>query len=173
MSGLIKGSFKFKLKNNRPYFFLATPDYVSLGCFDFQYLKKKNILGANLKSKPHPEPFETCSQIAKDRRVQKFGIRKKKGQLQCQMVEKEWYPNAKKSKKCKEKAGSGKSIFIYRKYLDSFVGVIYLDFHSAKRALGLVDSWSHAPDQLQMYPDLDTIAQLLPACRIQQHVISA
>ena len=135
MSGLIKGSFKFQLKNNRPHFFLATPDYVSLGCFDFQYLKKKNILGANLKSKPHPEPFETCSQIAKDRRVQKFGIRKKKGQIQCRMIEKEWYPNAKKSKNCKEKAGSGKSIFIYRKYLDSFVVAVYLDFHSAKMRL--------------------------------------
>ncbi|XP_074622909.1 uncharacterized protein LOC141881127 isoform X2 [Acropora palmata] len=92
----------------------ATPDYVSLGCFDFQYLKKRNILGANLKSESRAEPFETCSQIAKDRRVQKFGIRKKKGQIQCQMIEKEWYSNAKKSKKCKEKAGSGKSIFIYR-----------------------------------------------------------
>ena len=26
----------------------------------------------------------------------------------------------------------------------------------------LVDSWSRAPDQIQMYPDRDTIAQLLP-----------
>ena len=25
------------------------------------------------------------------------------------------------------------------------------------------DSWSRAPDQIQMYPDRDTIAQLLPA----------
>ena len=43
--------------------------------------------------------------------------------------------------------------------------VIYLDFHSAKRALWLVDSWSRAPDQIQMYPDRDTIEQLLSARR--------
>ena len=41
--------------------------------------------------------------------------------------------------------------------------VIQLDFHSTKWALWLVDSWSRAPDQIQMYPDRDTIAQLLPA----------
>ena len=40
--------------------------------------------------------------------------------------------------------------------------VIDLDFHPAKWALWLVDSWSRAPDQIQMYPDRDTIAQLLP-----------
>ena len=34
------------------------------------------------------------------------------------------------------------------------------------------DSWSHAPDQIQMYPDRDTIAQLLPVRRIQQHVFA-
>ena len=28
------------------------------------------------------------------------------------------------------------------------------------------DSWSSAPDQIQMYPDRDTIAQLLPSRRI-------
>ena len=39
--------------------------------------------------------------------------------------------------------------------------VIYLDFHLTKRALSLVDSWSRAPDQSQMYPDRDIIAQLL------------
>ena len=27
----------------------------------------------------------------------------------------------------------------------------------------LVDSWSRAPDQIQMYPDRDTIAQLFHA----------
>ena len=43
--------------------------------------------------------------------------------------------------------------------------VIYLDFHSAKRALWLVDSWSRVPDQIQMYPDRDTIEQLLSARR--------
>ena len=51
--------------------------------------------------------------------------------------------------------------------------VIYLDFHSTKRALWLIDSWSRAPDQIQMYPDRDTIEQLLPARRIQQYVIIA
>ena len=45
--------------------------------------------------------------------------------------------------------------------------VIYLDFHSTKWALWLVDSCSHAPDKIQMYPDRDTIiAQLLPARRL-------
>ena len=41
--------------------------------------------------------------------------------------------------------------------------VIHLDFHSTKRALWLVDSWSRVPDQIQIYPDRDTIPQLLPA----------
>ena len=41
--------------------------------------------------------------------------------------------------------------------------VIYLDFHPAKPALWLVDSWSCAPDQIQMYPDQDTTDQLLCA----------
>ena len=41
--------------------------------------------------------------------------------------------------------------------------VIYLAFHSTKRALWLVGSSSRAPDQIQMYPDRDTILQLLPA----------
>ena len=43
--------------------------------------------------------------------------------------------------------------------------VIYLDFHSAKRASWLVDSWSRAPGQIQMYPDRDAIEQLLSARR--------
>ena len=30
----------------------------------------------------------------------------------------------------------------------------------------VIDSWSRAPDQIQMYPDRDTIAQLLPARRL-------
>ena len=33
---------------------------------------------------------------------------------------------------------------------------LYLDFRSAKPALWLVDSWSSAPDQIQMYADRDT-----------------
>ena len=41
--------------------------------------------------------------------------------------------------------------------------VIYLDFRLTKRALSLVDSLSRGPDQIQMYPDRDTIPQLLPA----------
>ena len=36
--------------------------------------------------------------------------------------------------------------------------VIYLDFHSTKWVLWLVDSWSRAPDHIQMYLDRDTIA---------------
>ena len=28
------------------------------------------------------------------------------------------------------------------------------------------DSWSRAPDQIQMYPDRDTIVELLPARRL-------
>ena len=39
-------------------------------------------------------------------------------------------------------------------------------FHSTKWALWLVDFWSRASDQIQMYPDRDTIAQLLPARRL-------
>ena len=38
--------------------------------------------------------------------------------------------------------------------------VICLDFLSTKRALWLVDSWSLAPDQIQMYPDRVTIGLL-------------
>ena len=33
----------------------------------------------------------------------------------------------------------------------------------------MVDSWSRASDQIQMYLDRDTIARLLPAHRMQQH----
>ena len=47
----------------------------------------------------------------------------------------------------------------------------YLDFHSTKRALWLDDSRSRAPDQIQIYYDRDTIAQFLPARRLQQHMI--
>ena len=50
--------------------------------------------------------------------------------------------------------------------------VVYLDFHPTKLALSLVDSWSHAPDQIQIYPDWDTIAQLLPARRLCLFVIA-
>ena len=34
--------------------------------------------------------------------------------------------------------------------------VIFLDFHSTKQGLSLVDSWSRGLDQNQMYPDHDT-----------------
>ena len=47
----------------------------------------------------------------------------------------------------------------------------YQDFHSTKRALWLDDSRSRAPDQIQIYYDRDTIAQFLPARRLQQHMI--
>ena len=36
----------------------------------------------------------------------------------------------------------------------------------------LVDSWSRTPDQIQMYPDRDTIAQLLPARRLYLFVFA-
>ena len=39
---------------------------------------------------------------------------------------------------------------------------IYLDFLSTKRALWLVDSWSRATDQIQMYPDRDTMRSCCP-----------
>ena len=54
-------------------------------------------------------------------------------------------------------------------FITSYV-VIYLDFHSAKRTLWLDDSWLRAPDQMETYPDLDTIEQLLPGRQIQQHM---
>ena len=41
--------------------------------------------------------------------------------------------------------------------------IVVNDFHSTKWALWLVDSWSHVLNQIQMYPNRDTIAQLLPA----------
>ena len=62
----------------------------------------------------------------------------------------------------------GAQLKVFSTYL-----VIYLDFHSAKRALWLVDFWSRALDRIQMYPNQDTTAQLLPARRLQQHVIRA
>ena len=38
----------------------------------------------------------------------------------------------------------------------------------------IVDSWSRAPDQIQMYPDRDTIPQLLPekSKYITKHLMS-
>ena len=59
---------------------------------------------------------------------------------------------------------------------------MYIDFHQAKWAkwaLLLVDSWSHAPDQIQLYPDQNKkivqlqIAQLWPERQTQQQVIIA
>ena len=46
---------------------------------------------------------------------------------------------------------------------NKYICYIYLDVHSKKKALWLVDSWLRAPDQIQMYPDRDTIPQLLPS----------
>lgn len=40
--------------------------------------------------------------------------------------------------------------------------VICLDFLLTNRALWLVDSWSLSPDQIQMYPDRDTILSCCP-----------
>ena len=60
------------------------------------------------------------------------------------------------------------SVFQWNKMPKNFLNicnlVIYLD--STNWALYLVDSWSRAPDQIQMYPDRDTIAQLLPSRRL-------
>ena len=36
-----------------------------------------------------------------------------------------------------------------------------LSLNKLKQALSLVDSWSRAPDQIQMYQDRDTIPRLL------------
>ena len=36
----------------------------------------------------------------------------------------------------------------------------------------LIDSWSRAPDQIQMHLNRDTIAQLFPVRQIQQHVFA-
>ena len=64
------------------------------------------------------------------------------------------------------------SIITHSDGLHALCNIIkYLDFHSTKRALWLVDSWSRAPDQIQIYYDRDAIAQLLPARRLQQHMI--
>ena len=51
-------------------------------------------------------------------------------------------------------------------WLVNLAGRTLLYFHSKKRALWLVDSLSRDLDQIQMYPDRDTIAQLLPARRL-------
>ena len=48
--------------------------------------------------------------------------------------------------------------------------LIYQAFRSTKGALWLVDSWSRVPDKIQIYPDRDTIAQLLPVRQIKQHM---
>ena len=52
---------------------------------------------------------------------------------------------------------------ITRKLADMNFFVIYLDFHSTKRALWLVESWSRSPDKIQTNPDRDTIPESLPA----------
>ena len=57
-------------------------------------------------------------------------------------------------------------------YLQTNALIIYLDFPSTKQALWLVDSQSHAPDPIQMYPDWEKIAQLLLMCLVQQHVFA-
>ena len=38
--------------------------------------------------------------------------------------------------------------------------VIFLDFHSTKQGLPLVDSWSRGLDSNQMYPDRDTLSNV-------------
>ena len=55
----------------------------------------------------------------------------------------------------------------------AIVFVIFLDFHSTKHGLPLVDSWSHGLDYNEMYPDRDTFEQLYRARNTLQHVIKA
>lgn len=54
------------------------------------------------------------------------------------------------------------------KWKNKFLALINI-LVNIKQALWLVDSWSRAPDQIQMYPNRDIIAYLLPARRMQQH----
>ena len=42
-------------------------------------------------------------------------------------------------------------------------GDCYIPRLSLNKRSTVVDSWSHGPDQIQMYPNRDTILQLLPA----------
>ena len=52
-------------------------------------------------------------------------------------------------------------------YLQTNALIIYLDFQSTKQTLWLVDSWSCAPDQIQMYPDWEK------NCAVVAHVPSS
>ena len=61
---------------------------------------------------------------------------------------------------------------LFPSYLQTNALIIYLDFQSTKQTLWLVDSWSCAPDQIQMYPDWEKIAQLLLMCLVQQHAFA-
>ena len=68
---------------------------------------------------------------------------------------------------CRESVAQKKN---FPSYLQTNALIIYLDFPSTKQALWLVDSRSHAPDPIQMYPDWEKIVQLLLMCLVQQHV---
>ena len=61
---------------------------------------------------------------------------------------------------------------LFPSYLQTNALIIYLEFQSTKQTLWLVDSWSCAPDQIQMYPDWEKIAQLLLMCLVQQHAFA-
>ena len=54
---------------------------------------------------------------------------------------------------------------------DSDLGLNNSYCYIPRVSLNNFHSWSCAPDQIRMYPDRDTIAQLLPARRIHQHMI--
>ena len=100
---------------------LVAADYEPVDCFDFKDLRKKNIIGKLFKkfeAKSPGTPVEKCSQSAKEKNVQLFGIQNKKGKILCREGdEKIWEqdPNAKIGNKCKNGIGFKKSVFIYRK----------------------------------------------------------
>ena len=51
--------------------------------------------------------------------------------------------------------------------------VIFLEFHSTKQGMPLVDSWSHGLDINQTYSNHDTFEQLYPTRDTFQHMIKA
>ena len=68
-----------------------------------------------------------------------------------------FYPpaNSKITRRTDQSQSKAMSTFESVEFLRSFV--IFLDFHSTKQGLSLVDSWSRGLDKNQMYPDSDTL----------------
>ena len=100
---------------------LVAADYEPIKCLDFKDLKNKNIIGKLFKkfdAKSPGTPVEKCSQSAKEKNVQRFGIQYKKGKILCREVDEKILgqdPTAKIGNKCKNGIGFKNSIFIYRK----------------------------------------------------------